>query len=181
MRRSVRSAPDTPYPEKADRDESWLDGALLGAWGRVSPYLLSPVERSRLNRLVQRTEKEEALLSGVTDLRLRQIADEARARLARARNSMREVALPFALAREAARRHRGLRHFPVQLLGGAVMMGGALAEMQTGEGKTLTALLPAIAAGLMGRAVHIITVNDYLARSDAEDLAADYRALGLSG
>jgi preprotein translocase subunit SecA len=90
------------------------------------------------------------------------------------------MVLAFALAREAARRHTGMRHFPVQLLGGAAMMGGRLAEMQPGEGKTLTALLPAIAAGLMGHPVHIVTVNDYLARRDAEQLRPVYNALGLT-
>ena len=87
--------------------------------------------------------------------------------------------MAFALAREAARRHTGMRHFRVQLLGGAAMMTGALAEMQTGEGKTLTALLPAVAAALMGRRVHIVTVNDYLARRDAEQLRPVFHALGL--
>ena len=101
--------------------------------------------------------------------RLREAADELRARLLAGEPNADEIASAFALAREAARRHRGLRHFRVQLLGGAVMMSGALAEMQTGEGKSLTALLPAITAALMGRPVHIITVNDYLARRDAEE------------
>ena len=86
-------------------------------------------------------------------------------------------------SRLRARRRAGIvgkRHFPVQLLGGAAMMGGALAEMETGEGKTLTALLPAVTAGLMGRPVHIVTVNDYLARRDAEQLGPVYSALGLT-
>src|SRR5262249_31197275 len=74
----------------------------------------------------------------------------------------------------------GMRHFRVQLIGGAAMMGGALAEMQTGEGKTLTALLPAVAAALMGRSVHVITVNDYLAHRDAEQLRPAYNALGIT-
>jgi preprotein translocase subunit SecA len=73
-----------------------------------------------------------------------------------------------------------MRHFRVQLLGGAAMMGGALAEMQTGEGKSLTALLPAIAAALSGRPVHIVTVNDYLARRDAELFRPACNALGLT-
>ena len=73
-----------------------------------------------------------------------------------------------------------MRHFRVQLLGGAAMMGGTLAEMQTGEGKSLTALLPAVSAALMGRPVHIVTVNDYLARRDAEQFRAAYNALGLT-
>src|SRR5262249_8736868 len=91
-----------------------------------------------------------------------------------------ELALAFALAREAAHRHTGMRHFPVQLLGGAAMMGGALAEMQTGEGKSLTALLPATAGALLRRPVHIITVNDYLARRDAEQFRPAFAALGLT-
>jgi preprotein translocase subunit SecA len=88
--------------------------------------------------------------------------------------------MALALAREAARRHTGMRHFRVQLLGGAAMMGGALTEMQTGEGKSLTALLPAVAAALMGRPVHIVTVNDYLARRDAELFRPACNALGLT-
>ena len=86
----------------------------------------------------------------------------------------------FALAREAARRHRGMRHFRVQLLGGAVMMSGALAEMQTGEGKTLTALLPAITAALM-RAARAHHHRQRLSRRrDAEEFGPVYDALGLS-
>ena len=100
--------------------------------------------------------------------------------LSRGSADAKAAALAFALTREAAHRHLGLRHFPVQLLGGAAMLGGALAEMEAGEGKTLTALLPAVVAGLMGRPVHIVTVNDYLARRDAEQLCPVYNALGLS-
>lgn len=172
--------PGAPYIERADSDEVWLDGALLSAWGRLTPHLLSVLERRRLERLVRQIEEEGKALGAFTDQQLRQVADELRPRLALAPKDAGKLALAFALAREAARRHLGLRHFPVQLLGGAVMMRGGLAEMETGEGKTLTALLPAIAAGLMGRAVHIITVNDYLARRDAEELAPVYGALGLT-
>ena len=129
---------------------------------------------------MQRAEDEETRVGALTDQRLREAADEMRARLLVLRANADEIASAFALAREAARRHCGLRHFRVQLLGGAVMMSGALAEMQTGEGKSLTALLPAITAALMGRPVHIITVNDYLARRDAEEFGAVYDALGLS-
>ena len=106
---------------------------------------------------------------------MRELADELRARLLSASPHSHEMALSFALAREAARRHVGMRHFHVQLLGGAAMMGGALAEMETGEGKTLTALLPAVAAALVGRPVHVMTVNDYLARRDAEQMAPVYQ------
>src|SRR5882672_2085030 len=74
----------------------------------------------------------------------------------------------FALAREAGRRFLNMRHFDVQLIGGMVLHGGKIAEMKTGEGKTLVATLPAVLNSLAGRGVHIVTVNDYLARRDAE-------------
>jgi preprotein translocase subunit SecA len=170
----------TPYVERSDRQQSRLDGTLLNAWGRVSPYLLFRFGRRPLERLVQRVEDVEKQLGILTDRRLRQTADELRERLVSAGQGSNEIAFAFSLAREAARRHAGMRHFRVQLLGGAAMMGGALAEMQTGEGKSLTAMLPAITAALMGRPVHIVTVNDYLARRDAEQFRAAYGALGLT-
>src|SRR5271154_6943379 len=86
----------------------------------------------------------------------------------------------FALAREAGRRFLNMRHFDVQLIGGMVLHDGKIAEMKTGEGKTLVATLPAALNALAGRGVHIITVNDYLARRDAEWMSPLYRALGLS-
>src|SRR5438105_1343218 len=86
----------------------------------------------------------------------------------------------FALAREAGRRFLNMRHFDVQLIGGIVLHEGKIAEMKTGEGKTLVATLPAVLNALAGRGVHIVTVNDYLARRDAEWMSPLYRALGLS-
>ena len=86
----------------------------------------------------------------------------------------------FALVREAGRRTLGLRHFDVQLIGGMVLHEGKIAEMKTGEGKTLVATLPAYLNALAGRGVHIVTVNDYLARRDAEWMGPIYRALGLT-
>jgi preprotein translocase subunit SecA len=86
----------------------------------------------------------------------------------------------FALVREAGRRFLNMRHFDVQLIGGMVLHDGKIAEMKTGEGKTLVATLPAALNALAGRGVHIITVNDYLARRDAEWMSAIYRGLGLS-
>ncbi len=170
----------TPYVEKADSRENRFDSALLHAWGRASPHLLSRLERKQLERFVQRVEDQENRLTGLRDEQLRQTADELRGRLLSTSFDTDQIASAFALAREAARRHTGMRHFPVQLLGGAAMMRGTLAEMQTGEGKSLTALLPAVSAALMGRPVHIITVNDYLARRDAEQFRSAYNALGLT-
>src|SRR5215470_10140223 len=86
----------------------------------------------------------------------------------------------FALAREAGRRTIAMRHFDVQLVGGVVLHEGKIAEMKTGEGKTLVATLPAYLNALAGKGVHIVTVNDYLARRDAEWMAPIYRLLGLS-
>src|SRR6516165_4085302 len=86
----------------------------------------------------------------------------------------------FALVREAGRRFLNMRHFDVQLIGGMVLNAGKIAEMKTGEGKTLVATLPAALNALAGRGVHIVTVNDYLARRDAEWMSPLYRALGLT-
>ncbi|HRD41341.1 MAG TPA: preprotein translocase subunit SecA [Prochlorococcaceae cyanobacterium AMR_MDS_5431] len=86
----------------------------------------------------------------------------------------------FAIVREASRRVLGLRHFDVQLIGGIVLHYGQIAEMKTGEGKTLVATLPAYLNALTGRGIHIVTVNDYLARRDAEWMGQVYRFLGLS-
>src|SRR5437667_1646098 len=86
----------------------------------------------------------------------------------------------FALVREAGRRFLNMRHFDVQLIGGIVLHEGKISEMKTGEGKTLVATLPAVLNALAGRGVHIVTVNDYLARRDAEWMSPLYKALGLS-
>src|SRR5881394_25293 len=86
----------------------------------------------------------------------------------------------FALVREAGRRFLNMRHFDVQLIGAIVLHEGKISEMKTGEGKTLVATLPAVLNALAGRGVHIVTVNDYLARRDAEWMSALYKALGLT-
>src|SRR6266850_1812344 len=101
------------------------------------------------------------------------------------RESMRKAVEPaivpaFAIVREAGRRFLNMRHFDVQLIGGMVLHDGKIAEMKTGEGKTLVATLPAVLNALAGRGVHVVTVNDYLARRDAEWMSPLYRALGLS-
>ncbi|MCM8763023.1 MAG: preprotein translocase subunit SecA, partial [Candidatus Omnitrophica bacterium] len=98
------------------------------------------------------------------------------------RNRIFEEVLPeaFAVVREVSRRTIGLRHFDVQLLGGIVLHEGKIAEMATGEGKTLVATLPAYLNALLGRGVHIVTVNDYLARRDREWMGPIYEFLGLS-
>jgi preprotein translocase subunit SecA len=99
----------------------------------------------------------------------------------RCKDALEPALIPaFALVREAGRRRLGMRHFDVQLIGGIVLNEGKIAEMKTGEGKTLVATLPAVLNALTGRGVHIVTVNDYLARRDAEWMSPIYRALGMT-
>src|ERR687891_1125002 len=126
---------------------------------------------------INRIEPEMELLD---DAELREEAGKLRER-ARNGESLDDL-LPesFALVREAARRAIGQRHFDVQLIGGMVLHSGAIAEMKTGEGKTLTATLPIFLNSLAGKSVHVVTVNDYLARRDAEWMGPIYEALGVS-
>jgi preprotein translocase subunit SecA len=114
------------------------------------------------------------------DSEIREHADDLRER-ARDGESLDDL-LPetFALVREAARRTVNMRHFDVQLIGGMVLHDGAIAEMKTGEGKTLTATLAVVLNALRGEGVHVVTVNDYLARRDAEWMGPIYDALGVS-
>jgi preprotein translocase subunit SecA len=114
------------------------------------------------------------------DAELREAADELRTR-ARNGESLDELLYEcFALVREAAKRTMGMRHFDVQLIGGMVLHDGSIAEMKTGEGKTLTATLPVVLNSLGGRGVHVVTVNDYLARRDAMWMKPIYDMLGVS-
>ena len=103
-------------------------------------------------------------------------------RSAKEREEILEDILPeaFAIVREAGKRVLGMRHFDVQMLGGIVLHKGQIAEMKTGEGKTLVSTLPAYLNGLTGLGVHVVTVNDYLARRDAEWMGQVHKFLGLS-
>ena len=119
-------------------------------------------------------------ISGLSDARLRAKTDEFRLRLTKAETLDDLLPEAFAVVREAAKRVMGLRHFDVQLMGGCILHRGKIAEMRTGEGKTLVATLPAYLNALEGKGVHVVTVNDYLARRDSEDMGRVYRFLGLS-
>jgi preprotein translocase subunit SecA len=119
-------------------------------------------------------------MEALSDAEIREEADKLRQR-ARGGESLDEL-LPeaFALTREASKRSTGQRHYDVQLIGGMVLHDGAIAEMRTGEGKTLTATLPVFLNTLAGGSVHLVTVNDYLARRDSEWMKPIYDALGVS-
>src|SRR4051794_32730319 len=140
----------------------------------------------QFEKRVSRVAAFEPELELETDDELRARIDALRERLAEAdrkdHESILDEILPevFALVREASRRTLGMRHFDVQLVGGMVLHGGSIAEMRTGEGKTLTATLPLVLNALTGRGVHLVTVNDYLARRDAEWMSPIYNFLGLS-
>jgi len=135
----------------------------------------------RLERIVAATQAAGAGLERLSKAELLERAAQLRARLRREGFAGLDLAAAsFAVVREAAARTLGLCHFDVQLMGGWAMLNGMLAEMETGEGKTLTATLTAATAALAGRAVHVITVNDYLAERDSEWTRPVYEALGLT-
>ena len=119
-------------------------------------------------------------IEALSDSELRGKTGELKTRIRKGEDLADLVIEAFAVVREAARRTLGQRHFDVQLVGGMVLHSGKIAEMRTGEGKTLVATLPAYLNALTGRGVHVVTVNDYLARRDAQWMGAIYHMLGLT-
>jgi preprotein translocase subunit SecA len=131
-------------------------------------------------RLVRDATAQESALQGLSDEALRAKTGEFRARLQRGATVDQLLAEAFAVVREAARRTLKMRHFDVQLVGGMALHQGKIAEMRTGEGKTLMSTLPAYLNALPGEGVHVVTVNEYLAQRDADWMGPIYRFLGLS-
>ena len=137
------------------------------------------------DRLVKSYDKTVSLINDLepkyhemTDAQLREQTDVLRARLAAGDKEKDILPDAFALVREASIRTIGLRHFNVQMIGGMVLTNGQIAEMKTGEGKTLVATLAMYLKALHGKGAHLITVNDYLASRDAEWMGEIYRFLG---
>jgi preprotein translocase subunit SecA len=137
-------------------------------------------EVARLRRTARAVNALEAEMSALSDADLQAKTPEFKNRLEQGESL--DAMLPeiFAVAREAGKRTVGMRDFDVQIMGGQVLYEGRIAEMKTGEGKTLVATLPVYARALEGRGVHLVTVNDYLARRDAEWMGPIYEFLGLS-
>jgi preprotein translocase subunit SecA len=133
----------------------------------------------RLKAIADQVNSIESDFVDLTDAELRAMTDEFRARLADGETLDDIQSEAFATVREAAKRTLGQRHFDVQLMGGAALHLGNIAEMRTGEGKTLVGTLPAYLNALAGKGVHVVTVNDYLARRDAEWMGRVHRFLGL--
>ena len=137
-------------------------------------------ELKRMGVVVARINALEEGIAALSDAQLRDKTLEFRERLAAGEPLDQLLPEAFAVVREAGKRVLGMRHFDVQLIGGMVLHSGKIAEMKTGEGKTLVATLPSYLNALSGRGVHVITVNDYLARRDSEWMGRIHRFLGLS-
>ncbi len=166
------------HAEKEEIRLGRLDRLISFTGGLMAPWL-----RPRAFRFKWIVEVAKTYALWAQSLRDEQIKEESRALGGRLRLEGFQkhlVAQTFALVREVASRTIGQRHFDVQFMGGLVLLQGMVAEMETGEGKTITATLPACTAALAGIPVHIITVNDYLAERDAQWMGPIYQALGLS-
>src|SRR5437868_9509163 len=151
-------------------------GALArGLFGTSNDRIVKGFDKpvAKINALEPDYEK-------LSDAELRAKTTEFRERLAKDETLDDLLVEAFATVREAAKRTLGQRHFDVQLIGGMVLHEGKIAEMKTGEGKTLVATLPVYLNALEGKGVHVVTVNDYLARRDAEWMGQIYNFLGLS-
>jgi len=136
--------------------------------------------KKKLKPLAEKINSLEAEFEKKSDQELKGCTEQFKAELAEGTSMDDMLPAAFAAVREASRRALGMRHFDVQLIGGAVLHQGAIAEMRTGEGKTLVATLPVYLNALSGRGVHVVTVNDYLARRDAVWMGKVYDFLGLS-
>ena len=133
---------------------------IFGTYSERELKLINPI----VNKIISLKPQMEAL----SDEELRGKTDEFKARLAKGETLDDLLPEAFAAVREAGRRVLGMEHYPVQLTGGVILHQGRIAEMKTGEGKTLVSTLPAYLNALEGKGVHIVTVNDYLAKRDAE-------------
>ncbi len=152
-----------------------FERAITGMFGSSNARYLK-----RLRPKVDAISALEPRIQELTDAELREQTDKFRQRLAAGETLDDLLIEGFAVCREAGRRVLGMRHFDVQLLGGMILHSGNIAEMVTGEGKTLVATLPAYLNALEGKGVHVVTVNDYLARRDMEWMGPLYMSLGLT-
>jgi len=170
-------------------DACFRRGFRQAAWEGWSPTVLRLLRKffdtgdkeiRRLSERVAAINELEPQMERMSDDELRGLTERFRKRLAAGETLEDLLPEAFAAVREAAKRTIGQRHYDVQLMGGIVLHEGRIAEMKTGEGKTLAATAPVYLNALLGRGVHVVTVNDYLARRDAEWMGAIYRFLGMS-
>jgi preprotein translocase subunit SecA len=166
-----------PYAEKRERKLNWVDRKILEITGNLICRM--PFGQKNLQWFSNQVLAEWETIRRYDESELTAEALRLRPQLRRGPLSHELIVRAFALVREATGRKLGIRHHAVQLQGGLVMLRGGLAEMATGEGKTITALLPAIVGALAGMPVHVITVNDYLAERDMANLRPVYEMLGI--
>jgi preprotein translocase subunit SecA len=152
-----------------------LNNLLTSVFGSRNERLLK-----QLSGIVKKINALEPQMQALSDDALKAKTEEFKARSAKGESLDKLLPEAFAVCREASVRVFGMRHFDVQLIGGMVLHGGKIAEMRTGEGKTLTATLAVYLNALEGKGVHVVTVNDYLARRDAAQMGKLYNWLGLS-
>jgi preprotein translocase subunit SecA len=167
------------YPERGERNAGWQQ-KILDATGGLLQGVLRSVHRRRLERFVTKVNRLAAHDPGAGATDFSSELEDLRSSLRRGGLSDDLVARAFALVRRAATVTIGLTHYDVQLQAAHAMLHGRVAELETGEGKTLTATLAAATAALAGAHVHVITVNDYLARRDRELMGPVYESLSLS-
>jgi preprotein translocase subunit SecA len=152
-----------------------ISGFLTRLFGSRNDRLLKTYQRN-----IERINALEPSISALDDEALKSKTAEFRQRVAGGATLDELLPEAFAVVREAARRTLGMRHFDMQLVGGMVLHSGKIAEMRTGEGKTLTATLAVYLNALAGKGVHVVTVNDYLATRDADWMGRVYSFLGMS-
>jgi preprotein translocase subunit SecA len=165
------------YPQREDLRDGWLDRTAASIAGFVRQRVAG--RRAGHQEFIARVNTEAQALRGLSNPQIRESVPELRRRLYSEGLHEELVARAFAIAREASDRLLHMRPFDVQLVGGRVMLEGKIAEMETGEGKTLAATLPACAAALAGIPVHIVTVNDFLVLRDAAWMKPLYAFFGL--
>jgi len=166
------------YPQREDNKPGWIE--RIGETLLKGPVDFLSGSTLQLKMILPAVKRQAQRLTDLSDSEMISEAVRLRFQLHRKGFERNLVAQSFALVREIARQQLGITHYDTQLLGGWAILNGTIAEMETGEGKTLMATLPACTAALAGIPVHVITVNDYLAARDAQWMAPIYEAIGLT-
>ena len=155
---------------------------MLNPFKIISKFIRSDNQKNldKIKSIVEKVNELENDISNLKDEEFPKKTELLKEKVRKGENI--KILLPeaFALVREASKRTRNERHFDVQIMGGIVLHNGSIAEMKTGEGKTLTIVLAAYLNALHGEGVHIVTVNDYLAKRDCSDMGVIYKFLGIT-
>jgi preprotein translocase subunit SecA len=155
---------------------------MLNPLNFISKFIKSSNQKEldRIAKIVEKVKSFESIVKNISDENFPKKTFELKERLKEGTDINDLLSEAFALVREASKRTRNERHYDVQIMGGVVLHEGKIAEMRTGEGKTLTICLAAYLNALSGKGVHIVTVNDYLAKRDSQEMGEIYKFLGLT-